>query len=123
MQGVPGTTQDVDLWFERYSSREVLESFRAAGGTLVWRAIPPVVAGPPDLEIVDVVRGCTGLGAFREEYEGAIALVHDATGIVVPVLPVERVLVSKRAADRPKDRLAVPIIEQAIAVMMRSRRG
>lgn len=117
MQGVPGTTQDIDLWFDKYTSPEVLEAFRSVGATLVWRASPPVVSGPEAFDLVDVVRSCSGLGTFREEYEKVVKLVHDETGVVVPVMSARRVAVSKRAAGRPKNRLAVTVIEDSLKAM------
>jgi len=37
--------------------------------------------------------------------------------VVVKVLPIERVLASKRAANRPKDRAVIPALEAAIAAI------
>jgi hypothetical protein len=42
-------------------------------------------------------------------------------GLVVKVLPIDRVLASKRAADRPKDRAVIPALEAAIAAIKESQ--
>jgi hypothetical protein len=36
------------------------------------------------------------------------------------VLPIDRVLASKRVADRPKDRAVIPALEAAIAAIKES---
>jgi hypothetical protein len=41
-------------------------------------------------------------------------------GLVIKVLPIERVLASKGAADRPKDRAVIPALEAAIAAIKES---
>jgi hypothetical protein len=121
MQGVPATTQDIDLWFERYSDPGVTEAVRAVGGVFAWRASPPIITGTKILDTVDVVSKCSGIGTFREEYQDVIVLEHIPTGIRIPVLPVERVLASKKAAGRPKDHLAVRVIEDSLHVIRKKR--
>ncbi len=122
MQGVSAMTQDVDIWFERYSDPEVAEAVRAAGGMLAWRSDPPIITGSRELEEVDVVFHCHGLGPFLEEYRDVVFLEHVPTGTKIPVLPVERVLASKIAANRPKDRLAIKTIEDSLHAIHRARR-
>jgi hypothetical protein len=48
----------------------------------------------------------SGLGSFEDEYPGAVECQVD--DFVVKLLPVERVLASKRAAARDKDLAALP---------------
>lgn len=122
MQGVPGTTQDIDLWFERWSDDGVVEAVRSAGGVLSWRSTPPVIAGPGMLEAVDVVMSCSGLKSFAEEYVRVVSMVHGPSGVVVPVMPLSRVLTSKRAANRPKDRANVIVIEDTMVAMREGRK-
>ena len=62
---------------------------------------------------------CDGLRDFDFEYQGAIDLAL-VPGLVLKVLPIDRVLAGKRAANRPKDRAVVPALEAAIAAIKES---
>jgi hypothetical protein len=57
----------------------------------------------------------SGLGTFDKEYPGARDAQID--GVNVKVLPLARILASKRAADRPKDRAVIPALEEALAAI------
>lgn len=61
-----------------------------------------------------------GLRPFDIEYRDA--LEHSIDGIPVHVLPLERVIASKRATGRPKDLAALPALE-ATAVARRHDDG
>jgi hypothetical protein len=119
MQGVPATTQDIDLWFESHSDPNVSEAVRLAGGMFAWRASPPMITGSEILDLVDIVFHCSGLASFAQEYQNAVTFEHSPSGTLIPVLPIERVLASKKAANRPKDRLAVHVIEDSLHVIRR----
>jgi hypothetical protein len=54
-----------------------------------------------------------GLADFDTEY--AAAVVREIEGVSLHVLPLERVIVSKRATNRPKDRAALPALEATLA--------
>jgi hypothetical protein len=112
IQGADRGTEDLDLWFQSLSDPNIDVAARAAGGVFSWRALPPMVAGR-DLDHIDIVYKCDGLGSFEEEYAKATtAKIFD---VAVKALPLERVLASKLAANRPKDKAAVPALEAAIA--------
>ena len=64
-------------------------------------------------------RSTDGLRDFDSEYRAAIELAL-VPGLIVKVLPIDRVLASKRAADRPKDRAVIPALEAAIAAIKES---
>ena len=57
---------------------------------------------------------------FEEEYEQAVD-VEIVPGLPVKVLPLERVLASKRAAGRPKDKAAIPMLKNAIKAIKKTR--
>lgn len=97
-----------------------MEAAQNVGAAFAWRNNPPLFSGP-GLDDIDVVLKCDGLRDFDSEYQNAIdvALIP---GVVVKVLPIDRVLVSKRAADRPKDRAVIPALEAAIAAIKESPR-
>jgi hypothetical protein len=73
----------------------------------IWRADPPTLSGK-SLARIDVVNKCHGLEGFDREYKEALDVeVEDFT---VKMLPLDRIIVSKKAANRPKDRAALPAL-------------
>ena len=114
LEGADGTTQDIDLWFGPLDGARLAEAARRAGGfyTAGFGMQPPAIAGE-GLDRVDLVLNASGLDSFDEEYSRARA--YDIDGLRVSVLPLERVLHSKRAANRPKDAAQVPLLEAALA--------
>ncbi len=120
MQGVRGATEDLGLWFEDASDPRIGEAARALGGFFVTRTQPPMLGGA-FAERFDVVTHMSGLPDFAREFDGAIDVTLGATRL--RVLPLGRILLSKRAANRPKDQLAIAQIEQTLAVLAaRARR-
>lgn len=120
IEGAAVATQDIDLWLERVDA-EVLQAAAAEAGGFWISALgthPPAFGGP-GLERVDVVLTAHGLDAFDTEY--ARAHEHEVDGIRLRVLPLERVLASKRALCRPKDVAQIPALEAALAAR-RARR-
>lgn len=115
VQGAAVMTQDLDLWFKSTSDPKIQDAARATGGTFVWRMTPPMFTGP-GLDSVDVVVNCDGLHDFASEYGSALK-IELAPGLSVKVLPIGRVMASKLAANRPKDRAVIPALEAAIAVL------
>jgi hypothetical protein len=75
---------------------------------------PPALGGKLG-DRFDVVLTLSGLGHFAEEYERSPTVEID--GVNVRVLPLTRIIASKRAANRPKDRAALPALEAALAVL------
>ena len=114
IEGAPGTTQDIDLWFERLDATELREAARRAGGfyTSGLGLQPPAVGGE-GLDRVDLVLTASGLESFEQEF--ARAREYDLDGVRVRVLPLERIIVNKRAAKRPKDSAQLPMLEAALA--------
>ena len=55
----------------------------------------------------------SGLESFEQEF--ARAREYDLDGVRVRVLPLERIIVNKRAAKRPKDSAQLPMLEAALA--------
>ena len=121
VQGADAVTKDLDLWFPSISHPGLAEAAQKVGAAFIWRNNPPLFSGP-GLDDIDVVIKCDGLLDFDSEYRGAVdvALVP---GLIVKVLPIGRVLASKRAADRPKDRAVIPALEAAIAAIKESPEG
>lgn len=117
LQSAPGVTQDVDLWFKRGQADQLTRACRSVGATYYWRSTPPRIAGP-GVEQVDVVWNCEGLESFTTEYAGAVE-AEVAPGLVVKVLPLDRVVVSKRAAGRPKDKAVLPMLVDVLRTLRR----
>ena len=116
-QGATLATWDMDWWFERLDDVRVGDAVREAGGVWVsgnFGMMPPQMVELGDPDRFDVVTHADGLNDFATEFEGALPITID--GVSVRVLPIERILVSKRAANRPKDRATIHALEEAIAV-------
>jgi hypothetical protein len=114
IEGAPGTTQDLDLWFGTIDETRLSEAARRAGGfyTSGFGVQPPAVGGA-GLDRLDLVLTASGLESFEQEFAGARE--YDLDGLIVKVLPLERVIVSKRAAQRPKDAAQIPMLEATLA--------
>lgn len=116
LQGANTTTVDIDLWFETVSDARIAEAARAAGGFFVSGfGMMPARLGGPLGDRFDVVLHMSGLGRFQDEYAHSRPAMIE--GSAVRLLPLERILASKRAADRPKDRAVVPALEEALAAI------
>jgi hypothetical protein len=79
----------------------------------------PLMGGDALGDRLDIVTYMSGLGAFDEEYANSVALNVD--GIPIRVLPLERIVVSKRASGRPKDLAALPALDEALAAVREKR--
>jgi hypothetical protein len=111
LQGCDKGTSDIDLWFKTTSDGGLDSAARSVGGMFVWRADPPTLTGRA-LVRVDVVNRCHGLDSFSREYEGALDVVIE--DFAVKMLPLDRIIVNKTAANRPKDRLALSALNAAL---------
>lgn len=114
MQGVPGSTIDIDLWFESLTDERIADAARNMGGFVVTRSQPPLLGGPFG-DRFDLVTHMSGLPDFDAEYAKSLAI--DLGNATVRVLPLDRILASKRAAGRPKDKIVIAQIEQTLALL------
>lgn len=114
LQGTPVITQGVHLWFEDLSDPMIREALREVGASYV----PPMQMNPPmfaggGLELFDIVLRMDGLGKFAEELPHCIDVpIGSAT---IKVLSTPRILASKRAAGRDKDKLVISVLADSIA--------
>ena len=115
LQGAPVVTQDVALWFERLDDPKLVAALRQVNGAYVppTAITPPMFAGE-GLELFDVVLRMDGLEGFAVEWENALPMT--VGDVAARVLPLARILVSKRAAARPKDQLVIPVLEDVLAL-------
>jgi len=117
-QGARIATVDMDLWFEDAADPHIAEAANAAGGVWVSGAFgmrPPQIGGLAKADRFDVVTHAHGLDAFEQEFERAKSIQIDE--ITLKILPLERIIVSKRAAGRPRDLAHIPALEEALAVL------
>lgn len=98
--------------------KELDEAARAAGGMIAWRASPPMITGK-GLDHIDIVTRCDGLRSFDAEY--AAAIEAEAFGVRLKVLPLRRVISSKKAANRLKDQAALPALKAALAAIRNTK--
>jgi hypothetical protein len=114
-QGVMTTTLDVDLWINlpvRQYMR-VLNLARRLGATVGANTVVYLEDGTP----VNFVYEVTGLGEFAIETKRILKVV--IAGHPTPVLPLNKIIQSKRAIGRDKDKLHISQIRE----FLRCQRG
>jgi predicted nucleotidyltransferase len=116
LQGAPAVTQDIDLWFGDPSAESFHRALRRVGVSYVSPGLnsPPLLVGE-GAELFAVVLHMHGLGTFEQEKRRAFHI--EVGGIRVPVLPLERIIASKRATGRPKDLAILPALEDTLRVL------
>jgi predicted nucleotidyltransferase len=118
LQGARGATEDVDLWFEDVADPRIAEAVRAAGGVWVSGSFgmsAPRIGGDAFGDRFDVVTHMSGLQDFATEYA---AVRHETVdGLAIPVLPLARIVASKRAANRPKDQGILIALEDTLLLL------
>lgn len=118
LQGARGSTEDIDLWFENPDDPRIAEVVRKAGGFWISGSFglgPPRIGGDALGQRFGVVVHMDGLDAFSTEYQSV--KFETVEGVRLPLLPLRRILASKKAAGRPKDLLAAIAIEDALVVV------
>ena len=121
LQGAPVVTQDVDLWFEKLGDNTISSALREVGAAYVPPSInnPPMLAGA-GAELFDIVIRMDGLGTFAEEVKNCVEISIGRQKL--KVLALDRILASKLAANRPKDKLTIPVLQDALAVAETQKR-
>ncbi len=113
LQGAPIVTEDIDLWFEDLHHPNFTSALRSVGAGYVppFGLNPPMLAGA-GAEPFDIVLRMDGLNSFAEEFREALDV--SLGPVIVKVLPLPRILASKEAANRPKDRLVIPVLRDTL---------
>src|SRR5438128_5576695 len=113
-QGAPVVTEDVDLWFEDLTDPKLSQALREVGAAYVppFGLNPPMLAGPGSAPF-DVVISMSGLGRFGDEIKHTRE-IHLGR-LRLKVLSLD--LVSKTAANRPKDRLVIPVLQNTLRTL------
>lgn len=115
LQGVPGSTIDVDLWLD-LSPRQYMTAVNLAvqqGAQVLRNTVVELADGT----LVNFVYEVTGLPAFASVIGKAKKMAWG--GVEVAVLPLELIKKSKEAIGRPKDLLHIELIRQRLAVIRR----
>lgn len=114
-QGAPLLTVDYDFWVrlpERQYVR-LLSIVGHQGGTIRARTVYELSDGTQ----VNAIFQPDGLRSFDREWKGA--LWGELDQVAVRVLPLNRVIVSKRAANRDKDLAVLPILRRTLRLARR----
>lgn len=116
LQGAPVVTQDVDLWFKDLEHPGLGKALRKVDAVY----IPPTGLNPPlfagdGVDLFDIVLNMDGLEDFDRELRNAVDVPLDR--FKVKALSLARILASKQAANREKDRLTLPVLKDAIAAI------
>jgi len=107
-QGVVGSTLDIDLWIDLPPRQymRVLNIARRLGASVAANTVVYLENGIP----VNFVYEVTGLGKFRSEARQPPRVL--IAGHATPVLPLKKILQSKRAIGRDKDKLHIHQIQE-----------
>lgn len=121
LQGAPLVTQDVDLWFENLGEPKISQALQEVGAAYV----PPSNFNPPMLagtgaELFDIVLRMDGLGTFADEIKNCVTVPLGRQKL--KVLSLDRILTSKIAANRAKDKLTIPVLRDALAATQTVKR-
>ena len=106
-QGVMANTLDIDIWVDLppRNYMRVQNLARRLGATVAANTVVFLQDGTP----VNFVYKVTGVGTFaRETRYVTFARIH---GKLLPVMPLARILQSKKAVGRDKDKLHITLIK------------
>ena len=111
LQGVSTTTFDTDIWVDLPERQYIrLTNMLVKQGAT---AMAPTLYVLADGKVVNFLFRVNGLRSFAAEYREAATAVLE--GEKIKVLPLERILKSKRTILRDKDKLHIPLIEKVLA--------
>jgi hypothetical protein len=115
LQGVPATTLDTDIWLDLPTRAylQVLELCRRLGATPLARTTVAL----SDDSLVNFLYRVDGLRSFSAESKTALRLRW--LGLTVAVMPVNRIIKSKEAVQRPKDIAHLPLLRQTLKLQRR----
>jgi len=122
LQGAPVVTQDIDLWFRTLPDPGIAKALKKFDGSY----IPPVAGNPPMLagdgvELFDIVVHMHGLGEFDDELEHAIKIPLGRMKVLV--LELERIIASKKATGRTKDKIVLKVLIDALKTIKEREGG
>jgi hypothetical protein len=110
LQGVMMSTMDIDLWVD-LPTRQYIRLWnliRSQGGSASSQTLYVLEDG----RVVNFLFSVTGLRSFAAEFRDAVT--HKLEGLEVRVLPLARILKSKKVIRRAKDLTHIPEIEKVL---------
>jgi hypothetical protein len=116
LQGAPVVTEDVDLWFDDLNDPKLTQALVKIGAAYIppFGHNPPMLGGPGSEPFAIAIR-MNGLGEFADEWKRAVEI--KVGRLRLKVLPLERILASKQAANRPKDRRVIPVLQNTLRTL------
>jgi hypothetical protein len=122
LQGAPAVTQDIDLWFRTLPDPGIERALKKVRGIYV----PPTVSTGPmfagkGIELFDIVLSMDGLDDFDEEKKHAIRVPLGRTKVLV--LNLERIIASKKAAGREKDKIVLKVLSDSLKTIRERERS
>lgn len=113
LQGAPVVTQDVDLWFKNLEDPAIKKALKKVKGSYV----APVMMNPPmfvgeSVSLFDIVSHMHGLNDYPDEKKNTIKVPLGR--VKIPVLKLDRIIASKTATGREKDKLVLPVLSDAL---------
>jgi len=115
-QGAPVSTIDFDLWL-KLPSRQYIRVVNLVS-KLKGSVLAKTVFELRDGSQINIIFEPTGLQSFETELKRCDWAKLD--GVSIPVLPLRRVIASKKAADRDKDRAALPILQRTLRLLKKT---
>ena len=114
-QGAPLMTVDYDFWVRLRERQYVrlLTIIKRQGGTIRARTLYELSDGTQ----VNAIFQPDGLLSFQVEWKHCP--IGRLEGVPVRILPLPRVIVSKRAAGRDKDVAVLPVLERTLQLAAR----
>ena len=110
IQGVMTNTLDIDIWVD-LPTRQYIRLWnliRAQGGS----ALSPTLYVLEDGKVVNFLFAVTGLRSFATEFKNTVSAKME--GIEVKLLPLERILKSKKTIQREKDLVHISLIKTVL---------
>jgi len=116
LQGVMIHTMDTDIWVDLPTRQymRLWKIIREQGGTALSQTLYVLEDG----KVVNFLFEVTGLRGFPAEFRGTVTRKLD--GLMVQVLPLSRILKSKKVMRRDKDLVHIPLIENVIKARKRA---
>jgi hypothetical protein len=118
-QGAPLITIDYDFWVDLPERRytDLLAIVSRLGGTIRARTVYELSDGTQ----VNAVFQPDGLRSFESEWKNC--LLGKVEKVSVRILPLARVIASKRAANREKDIAVLPILQRTLRLSKALRKA
>jgi hypothetical protein len=110
LQGVLTNTLDIDIWVDLPTRRymRLWNIIREQGGSALSQTLYVLEDG----KVVNFLFSIDGLRGFATEFKNAV--ISKLEGIEVKVLPLERILKSKKTIQRDKDLAHIHLIKNVL---------